>query len=240
MLDVTKAALLFAKGVILVEGITEALLVPVLARRAGFNLEHNGVSVVPVCGVDFATISRLFGDQGIRIPLAVVTDGDAVTERAESDEVGSWESRLPKMDGGKPAICARVQGLLDAYGGHEFVGIFHSDVTLEYSLAAAGAQNPGLMCKVWEEQYEAAPRTLNSKKLKECVGNHESEVLAVWRGICLANATCSKAEFAQAIAAHLEKKDKYGNYIVPLTDFVIPPYLQKAFSHVTAPAQAAH
>ena len=81
MFDVTKATLLFAKGVILVEGNTEALLLPVLARRAGFKLEHAGVSVVPVCGVDFGSICRLYGANGLHTRLAVVTDGDAGTER---------------------------------------------------------------------------------------------------------------------------------------------------------------
>ena len=33
MLDVTRASMLFARAVVLVEGITEALLLPVLARR---------------------------------------------------------------------------------------------------------------------------------------------------------------------------------------------------------------
>jgi putative ATP-dependent endonuclease of OLD family len=240
MLDVTKASLLFAKGVILVEGITEALLVPVLAQRAGINLEHNAISVVPVCGVDFATISRLFGDQGLRIPLAVVTDGDAITERAESDKEVPWESRLPKMEGGKPTVCARVAGLLKDHKDHEFVGIFHSDVTLEYSLAAAGPKNPAMMCTVWEEHYKATPRTLNAKKIEQCGDNFDLKVLTVWRGICLANATCSKAEFAQAMAARLEKKDDAGIYTVPTADFVVPDYLQKAFSHVTASAKAAN
>ncbi|MEY2485633.1 MAG: putative ATP-dependent endonuclease of the family [Verrucomicrobiota bacterium] len=92
MFDVTKASLLFAKSVILVEGITEALLIPVLARRMDLQLDQNAVSVVPVCGVDFETITRLFGKDGLQIRVAIVTDGDAGVERAEGAEPTSRRS----------------------------------------------------------------------------------------------------------------------------------------------------
>jgi putative ATP-dependent endonuclease of OLD family len=226
--------------VILVEGITEALLLPVLARRAGFNLEHGGVSIVPVCGVDFGSICQLYGGNGLHTHLVVVTDGDAGTERCESADNSGWESRIPKRDGaGKLAVCDRVAKLIKDYEANEFVHVFHSDVTLEYSLADAGLKNPSIMCKVWEDQFDGTPRTLNARRLEACGGNHGQEVLAVWRAICLSDATCSKAEFAQALAEALDEKAD-GNYRIPETDFTIPDYLLKAFNHVIpAPAKAA-
>ena len=240
MFDVTKASQIFAKSVILVEGITEALLVPVLARRMNLNLDHHGVSVVPICGVDFETISRLFGNDGLQIHVAVVTDGDAGFERAESEDEITWKDRKPKMDaGGKPAICARVESLLAKYKGGEFVDVFHSDVTLEYSLAQAGINNPAVLCEVWESLFKGTPKTLNKQKLADCGGNHAEEVLAVWRGICLADATCSKAEFAQVLAAHLDARQSNGDYVVPLPDFIVPSYLQAAFNHVVPPPPQA-
>jgi len=240
MFDVTKATLLFAKGVILVEGITEALLLPVLARRAGFNLEHAGVSIVPVCGVDFGSICQLYGANGLHTRLAVVTDGDAGTERCESEDNSGWESRMPKRaDVDNLAVCDRVEKLLSDYRANEFVQVFHSDVTLEYSLADAGQKNPSVMCKVWENQFTGTPRTLNEARLKACAGDHVKEVLAVWRGICLSNATCSKAEFAQALAEVLDEKVD-GKYRIPEVDFTIPTYLLRAFNHaILAPAKTA-
>lgn len=239
MFDVTKATLLFAKGVILVEGITEALLLPVLARRAGFNLEHAGVSVVPICGVDFSSICQLYGGNGLHTRLAVVTDGDAGTERCESSDNSGWDSRLPKRESVELAVCDRVKNLIKTHEANEFIKVFHSDVTLEYSMADAGPKNPSIMCKVWEDQFKGMPRTLNASLLRACGEDHDQEVLAVWRGICLADATCSKAEFAQAFAEVLDDKVD-GEYKVPVTDFTIPAYLLKAFNHVTsAPAKAA-
>lgn len=241
MLDVTKATLLFAKGVILVEGITEALLLPVLARRAGFNLEHRGVSVVPVCGVDFASIARLFGKDGLQIPLSVVTDGDAGTEKTETEEKILWSERMPRVDGqGKLAVCDRVQKLRDDFKENPQVGVFCSDVTLEYTLAAGGPKNPTTMCKVWEEQFIGTPRTLNTKRIEECGGDHAKEILAVWRGICLAETACGKAQFAQALASRLDEKAKDKSYLVSLADFAVPEYLKQAITHAAPPpAEAA-
>jgi putative ATP-dependent endonuclease of OLD family len=89
-------------------------------------LEQAGISVVPVCGVDFSSVSKLFGGKGLHVRLSVVTDGDAGTERAESPDNSSWQTRLPKLNAaGKPAVCARVVKTIDDYKANDFVGIFH-------------------------------------------------------------------------------------------------------------------
>jgi len=50
-LDVTKAGLFFAKGLLVVEGDAEAILLPAIARRLGKDLTKHGVSVINVGGV---------------------------------------------------------------------------------------------------------------------------------------------------------------------------------------------
>lgn len=61
-LDVTKSQLFFAKGVILVEGIAEALLLPIFSRMFGeeYSLEKRGVEIVNLNGVAFAHFGKLF------------------------------------------------------------------------------------------------------------------------------------------------------------------------------------
>lgn len=79
-LDATKSNLFFAKGVIMVEGDAENLLIPVIAEIIGYPLEQYGVSVVNVGSTAFLRYSRIFirGDQEhtIDIPISVVTDCD--------------------------------------------------------------------------------------------------------------------------------------------------------------------
>ena len=79
-LDATKSNLFFAKGVIMVEGDAENLLIPVIADIIGYPLEKYGVSVVNVGSTAFLRYSRIFirGDQEhtIGIPVSVITDCD--------------------------------------------------------------------------------------------------------------------------------------------------------------------
>ena len=60
LMDITKSTLYFAKGVILVEGISEAILMPVLAQRMGVDLRKKQISVIPICGVSFEIFKKIF------------------------------------------------------------------------------------------------------------------------------------------------------------------------------------
>lgn len=86
-LDVTKANLFFANGVLIVEGDGESLLIPALARAIGFDLSDFGVSVVNVRGTGLKRFSRIFQRSSsttklINIPVACVADLDVMPDRA--------------------------------------------------------------------------------------------------------------------------------------------------------------
>ena len=76
-LDVTRAEMLFARGVILVEGAAELFLIPAFAEEMGMPLDELGISVCAVHGTDFAPYANLLGPNGLDVPRVVVTDGDA-------------------------------------------------------------------------------------------------------------------------------------------------------------------
>jgi putative ATP-dependent endonuclease of the OLD family len=90
-LDVTKANLFFAKGVLLVEGWGEELLVPVLAKKIGVSLIANGVSVVNIGNTAFLRYSKIFqrkNGEEMFTRVAVVTDVDVKPmEAAEQKEI---------------------------------------------------------------------------------------------------------------------------------------------------------
>jgi putative ATP-dependent endonuclease of OLD family len=73
-LDVTRAELLFARGVLLVEGDAERFLVPVFAETLTTPLDHLGISVCSVAGTNFQPYAKLLA--GLGIPFAVITDWD--------------------------------------------------------------------------------------------------------------------------------------------------------------------
>lgn len=76
-LDISRAEILFATVVILVEGLAEAYIVPALATAAGFDLDSYGIVVASVHGTDFAPYVALLGPEGLDTPHIVITDGDA-------------------------------------------------------------------------------------------------------------------------------------------------------------------
>jgi putative ATP-dependent endonuclease of OLD family len=78
-LDTTKANLFFAKGIILVEGWAEEILVPSIARKMGINLTEKGVSIVNVGSLAYQRYADIFlrrAEPYMSIPIAVLTDSD--------------------------------------------------------------------------------------------------------------------------------------------------------------------
>ncbi len=122
-LDVTKASLLFARAVILVEGVAEQLLVPVIAERIGRPLAPNGVAVINVGGVAFPPFTDLFAPDRLPYRLAVISDSDS---QPTADE----------MEGEAPELSPRAAALQARAGDN--IAVCLADRTLEWDLAAAG------------------------------------------------------------------------------------------------------
>ncbi|MFN6817242.1 ATP-dependent nuclease, partial [Proteus mirabilis] len=83
-LDVTKANLFFARGVMIVEGDAENILIPTLAKCIGKDFTEHGVSMINVGGVGLRRYAKIFmrknpDQDGIQsVPVACVTDLDVM------------------------------------------------------------------------------------------------------------------------------------------------------------------
>lgn len=78
-LDVTKSNLFFAKGVIIVEGWSEEILIPEIAKKIGFDLTKKEISIVNVASTAYLHFAKAFlrkDDKSMNVPVAVVTDLD--------------------------------------------------------------------------------------------------------------------------------------------------------------------
>lgn len=97
-LDVTKSQLLFSKRVIFVEGISEALLIPVFAEKLKYNLDEMGVEVVMLNGVSFKHFVPLFDENNeLLFKGAIITDKDRKElDNAESDTFKKLEEKENK------------------------------------------------------------------------------------------------------------------------------------------------
>lgn len=218
MLDITRATLYFAKGIILVEGISEALLLPELARLQGIELADRYVSVIPISGVSFGTFKKLFTTgKGLEVPVAIITDADPPIH---SESRGDWRSEVPQIG----QHCPRLTRLRELFEGSQMVGIFRSQVTLEYDLAYASEKNAELMAKTWETTFSGTP-SFTSSDLANLKSN-DARALQVWRHICRAPNSGSKADFAHMLAetlAQMSSEDR--------ASFAVPDYIVEAIQH---------
>lgn len=135
-LDVTKASLLFARGVLLVEGVAEQILAPEVATALELSLSEAGVSVINVGGLAFAPFAALFAEDRLPFRCAIVTDGDAPSPR--DDEV----------EGADEILSATARRLKDAET--ETVRVFISKRTLEWDLVQVGNWDLALaaLCRI--------------------------------------------------------------------------------------------
>lgn len=159
-LDVTRANLFFARGVIIVEGDAENILLPTIAQLVGRDLREYGVSLVNVRSSGLRRYANIFlrhdsiKDGEITVPVACVTDMDVMPDCAPHilGKLKEGES-IPKI-GSKPGESKRRWRVKSDFPGqqlgdrrHEIrnrahgqrVRTFVSDEwTFEYDLAFAG------------------------------------------------------------------------------------------------------
>ncbi len=101
-LDTTKANLFFAKGVILVEGWAEEILLPAFAKKAGFNLTEKGVSIINVASTAFLRYAKVFQRQNtpyMSIPVSIITDLDVKPQEEVTKKEEKVKEKTDKYNG---------------------------------------------------------------------------------------------------------------------------------------------
>lgn len=125
-LDVKRSVLLFSKGVILVEGDGEEILIPALVKKVlGVSLDEMGIGLINVGSVAFENVACIFDETRLQRRCAIVTDLDAIVDGATK---GSQEA----MDIGV-ARKARLSSLFDS---NPYVEPFYAPHTLEVDFAS--------------------------------------------------------------------------------------------------------
>ena len=186
-LDATRAELFFARKILLVEGITEVLLVPIFAKILGGSLKDSAVTIVNADGINFNAFLPLLGENGLSLPVVILTDGDsAKTGIPSATAIGlkSFEKTIPHLH------------------------VEMSSITLEHELALSEILLPHLL-----DAYENIHRDLG-KTLKINIKNSQSNKdRADIFYTQFNNSKTSKGEFAQELADILEDKNLPGEAV---------------------------
>lgn len=262
-LDVTKANLFFARGVIIVEGDAENILVPVIAGLIYRDLTESGVSIVNVGGTGFRRYASIFQrkdptqDGEIGIPVACLADMDVMPDcapeivgkvKAGEDwpEGRRWKTESDFDEGElnqhKQAIRARATG--------QCVETFVSDHwTLEYDLARAGlGRELYLAIALAKKDDDIALETVKAigvtrqalkdwKTFADQAMPDDERAARIYAP--LAKGSVSKSITAQYLARILMRTGKSHMRTLAKWKDVLPNYIVDAIEYVTADSPTA-
>lgn len=202
-LDVTKSQLFFSNGVILVEGIAEALLVSEFSKMIGnneeYSIEKNGIELVNINGIAFEHFAKLFNsdddNKRLNIRSTIISDDD---RDIETDEIASRAKNALKLE----------KGLLK---------VKLAKKTFEYELFIAGEANSDILMELFTDMHpKAAKRISKGNSIEEYASNFLNKVVK----------NKAKSELAHRLvillSTDIEKRKK----------FKIPNYIQEAIKWV--------
>lgn len=253
-LDVTKSVLLFSKGVILVEGICESMLLPYLApivleeynhshkNKLPSSLEEAGVSIININGINFKYFFPLFcdleGKSEKRLPIRCsgMTDRDPlpinIEEETENNEIPNELGRKKnKQIEQYPVIENSVNSgneavkLVDIINSSAMARFYVSPYkTFEYDLAMAG--NCSIMSEVIKNSWPKEGGETGVKATCQKIKDRADKYN---------NETC-RGEDAKYIYKHIECDEVgKGPFCQALADelnnkqdFKIPNYIKKS------------
>jgi predicted ATP-dependent endonuclease of OLD family len=130
-LNATRSTLLFAKGVILVEGDAELILIPSLIKNVlGLSLDELGVSLISMASAFFEHISKLFDAVRIRKNCSIITDFDSSVVQLPADFSG--DTALQRACRNSQISGQQRKDKLDAYiKGNKYIKAFYAAHTFE-------------------------------------------------------------------------------------------------------------
>lgn len=235
-LDSTKANMFFAKGVLLVEGVAEVVLIPKIAELLGRPLEDYGVSLVSVNGLSRKRYAKAYRSSAtsanpkpLPIKVACITDLDLWPDEAEDtgdNDYGFKTKKQPKPSGKggnlkywlnelTPAEIDEKKAKKSEFDGELVKTFISNDWTFEFCLAKYGLS---------EELYQAINNSMDGYDAL----NTDAQIRSVQLYGVIEGKGDGKSEVSYSLAEILSKykdrpldlKAKLPSYIVDAIEYV--------------------
>lgn len=216
-LDTTRAELFFARRILMVEGIAEALLLTVLARMAGGDLKESSVTVLNADGINFNAFIPLFGPDRLGMSVAILTDGDDL-------------KRTGNPSASATGLKAQAEGIPNLHVGF-------GEITFEHELARSPTLLPFML-----HAFQQLRPTLGATLKKKIDGLDTTDKKADAFLAEFLDSKTSKGEFAQELADILElsfeiERKASGAFswlftqaeAVDFSIYAVPQYIRDAF-----------
>ena len=235
-LDVTKSQMFFARGNLFVEGISEAILLPAMAKALDRPFEKYAVELVNVDSVAFAPFVNLLSSDKVNTcfsKVSIITDDDRCAKKNEKDYIDKnydyddiSSEIVTNLQNGQPSDrCNDLTTLCSGAG----INVFTAFKTLEYALCCS-EENIYHMIEALKKCYTDLGPKLEAKV--GLLSQLSEKAACVWLFI-RARDKCKGAVaqyISQVICDQYELKKK-GEQIEK--EFVIPEYLKNAIYSVT-------
>lgn len=225
-MDVTKSQFLFSKGVIFVEGISEALLINEFSKILSKPLNKYSIEIVNINGIDFKPFVKLYKEDSknddknyIKSKISIISDDDRCTDKNDENRISeadlkgeiSYDKLLQKLNDG--VLSNRALKLCEYASKNISVNLAYK--TFEYELAKK-AENNNILLRALAKEHSRIAEDIQAK-----INEKESQdliALRMWKAI----RDC-KGTFAQNLATELIKDS---------TGFVVPKYIEDAINFV--------
>lgn len=240
--DVTRSQLLFSKGCLFIEGISECQLMETFSQILNKSLKGHQIEIVDTDGTAFYQFIMLFNslDENKRLPIkaAFVTDEDQFTASNKYDLDTIVADNYEKLDVlrrgiNEGKINGRIDNMKAMTNKQKNVQVFSGQKTLEYQICKANVfANKNSTQGSWLYELIKLDHKERVKKVDAYLGSIDGEnlndeqqqnvALLLWKSLP------SKAGFAQRLDAFLiEKLETKGDI-----KFTVPKYICDAINHL--------
>lgn len=235
-LDVTKSQMFFARGILFVEGISEAILLPAMAKVLDRPFEKYAVELVNVDSVAFAPFVNLLSSDKVNTcfsKVSIITDDDRCAKKNEKDYIDKnydyddiSSEIVTNLQNGQPSDrCNDLTTLCSGAG----INVFTAIKTLEYALCCS-EDNIYYMIEALKKCYIDLGPKLEAKI--GLLSQLSEKAACVWLFI-RARDKCkgAVAQYISQVICDQHELKKKGKQIEK--EFVIPEYLKNAIYSVT-------
>lgn len=226
-LDAVRSNLLFAKGVVLVEGDAEEILIPVLIKKVlGISLDEMGISLINIGSTGFENVAQIFHCDRIKRNCSIVTDLDqAICDTTILTTDGKEIIKYKEILHASQKAGGERKVLLDALvKGNLYLKACYATHTFEVDLLAG---NEHEMKETVGEVYSDKPTQEQAKK------DLDSDDVAIYGKRILTMARYKgKGWYALLLGRFVEYYTEIPNYIIDAIIFSKSTLSRKTISSI--------
>jgi putative ATP-dependent endonuclease of OLD family len=213
-LDAIRTNLLFAKGVILVEGDAEEIVIPIMVKRIfGVTLDELGISIINIRSTGFENLAQLFHDLRIRRKCSIITDldtaiCDTTINAGDKDKVIAYKTSALNSQISGLERRKRISKFIDK---NKWINVFYAKHTFEVDFIMNN--------NAWEI-IQLLDKCYSAEFIEKAKSQLESSDVSIYgrRALLMANQQ-GKGWFAIMLCNYITEKTNIPDYIINAITF---------------------